>query len=291
LDSGVRDADACACGARQLCTAGGYCVSVSCAPGIPCIDPQRICDNASNACVSPTGACDAMTPCPVFDQRLLDVGTAACTSGYCRLAPFPPAAIAGLEPTRTTTIEIDSPRTAIGAARNVEEYADEQQAQFEWVWTDTPVIAVVLDALPRSASDVSMHAIWGVSYPAPTTLVESTRRVSWSEGVAIHGGQWLAASEPAPRDVPLYFLVQAVQTGGLVALSEPTPFSIGHAWKGRGDACSDVGALPGSCEHPFRVQTCFQGACSVVCASRFDCDESAGEYCTVPMPSGLRLCN
>lgn len=84
---------------------------------------------------------------------------------------------------------------------------------------------------------------------------------------------------------PLYFVVQEVRGGQLLALSTPSPFRVGSSWLALYNPCSDHNVLSGCCQNPERPQIYWEGFCRLLCASHADCSAS---LCGPPV-GGVRI--
>jgi hypothetical protein len=170
-------------------------------------------------------------------------------------------------------------------------FADQQEILFAWEAPGAAVILLVFAARPQSTDDMPQKAIWGTMLPA-----SSTGLARWADGVAIHGGMWQATLDPAPTNVPLYLVIQAMQDFDLVAVSPLVSFYVGTgapsagAWPAPGDPCSpDLSRS--DCENPARAQLCFEGQCRILCASHDDCFAYDPKLrCDVDVDLQLRVC-
>jgi hypothetical protein len=170
-------------------------------------------------------------------------------------------------------------------------FADQQEILFAWEAPGAAVILLVFATRPQSVDDMLEKAIWGTMLP---TNVPGIAR--WADGVALHGGMWRTTFDPAPTNVPLYFVIQAVDEFTLVAVSPLVSFYVGTgapsagAWPVPGDSCShDLSTS--DCENPARAQVCFEGQYPIVCASHDDCFAYDPQLrCDVDVDRQLRVC-
>ena len=265
------------CKASSECSSHyGECTPVHCGYVVTCADSGDFCDPAAHECYPSSGKCSFPTDCPLFDGRLSKAATVACQGGFCRVSSAPPMiSFSGLSG-RAAPLQVSSPSFGAKAATP-------DALRFQWDGSaGNTSVALVLTDLPQELSQVLTTAVWGRVLPAEAEPV-----ASWQDGVAIQNGVWRDSS-PAVPSGPLYFLVQAVRGGKLVAMSAPVPFRVGSDWPALSSRCSDNDILPGSCANPARPQICRSGSCRHLCASHLDCS-AEGTLCEAPV-NGVRIC-
>lgn len=264
---------------RYECTsAQGSCVEVECGDIVTCEGSAEVCDPRVNACYPSNGACATITDCPQFGIRDTARGDVECEEGFCRARPL----LEAIRLPETAAVPLlrvsdPSPGAVLDAAADMALSWEPGEAAGD--------IVLILEGLPERIEDALDHAIWGV-VRSGTQAPSAT----WAEGVAIVEGQWQDAPPSAPpTGGPYYLLVQSVEKGQLLGLSDLVPFAIGQdAWPGDRAACADQGVVAGECFHPTRLMTCRGGQCRTICASNADC--SATSACG-PVTEGLRLCD
>jgi hypothetical protein len=261
------------CAPRTECSGHfGSCVPVDCGQNTTCLAGGSICDIYAHACYPSSGKCSTLADCPQYDGQVRGATSLSCTDGFCHLASQPPP-LPG--PSGLFRIEVSAP--APGA-----QLAADSDPQFQWSGgPGATAIALVLTDLPRDLTHVLSLAVWGRVLPA--TASPTTR---WQEGTAIESGVW-QASTPAIPPGPLYFLVQGVSDGELLAISTPVAFRVGSAWPMEGDPCADNLRLPGSCASPVGPLLCVSNHCRHLCAAHKDCP--SGVLCGAPV-GGVRIC-
>jgi hypothetical protein len=219
-------------------------------------------------CYPVSGICSADQPCPaVGGARMM---TTCGDDQFCHVH-------AGLEIPR---IPVGEP-IAVTAPAVGQIFSTEAELAFAWSDTGAPTIALVFDAPPANVEALD-NARWGEAIAAGGTA-------EWAHGHEIMNGVWRAAPGSAPLGSPLYFVVEALSHGALVAISAPIPFAVGGGWKQPFDPCTQEDAVPGDCENPAQPQGCHLHRCQVVCASQRDCDahaETEGLACGLPVPIG-----
>jgi hypothetical protein len=263
------------CPTQQECTSPtGECVTVQCGKVVTCQQATSICDVYGNTCYPANGSCVTVADCPRFSDRLRQYAETSCSDGFCRLSvpmelpglPAPPAHVTVLRPT---------PGMSFGSQSDM---------VFDWVSDGHPAIALVFQRVPTGDHPAIDDAIWGVSITAkhPTVL-------SWRDGFEIQGGTWLSGPGIPPVVQPLYFYVQTVANGQLVAAGPLVPFIVGGRWPQPGDPCPDEGALPSTCASPIAPLICFGGQCRIRCLSNNDC-ANAQLRCGPLEAIGSRIC-
>lgn len=267
----------------------GRCTPVPCSSSRPCSSPGEFCD-IGNICRKVSGQCltssDCRTPAIAIvlsnenacwpETAMITYGHASCDDGWCRLRQMP-VAMTFLHTEALLSPPLPSSTEASDGTNDI---------QFSWQGFEDPFIAMVLGSIPKTQEALLSSAIWGASFPSG-----QRGYIKWSEGMAIDQGAWKGRPTPPPTDRTLYFLLQAVRDGVLMARSEPVPFVVGPQWPTPGDACVDMESVPDGCHNPGKApQVCYEGRCFIACASDADCP--AGIKCGVPLAKGgiFRLC-
>ncbi len=279
---------------RECDTSGG-CRAVECGRYVQC-DGAMICDPNVRKCYPENGACSASAddPCPEFE-----VLEPVCEDGWCQVNSDRTGTVSGLEVESDMRIEVEQPATG-------STFSSYEEVTLDWVAVDGDVILLVFADEPENADDLREMAIWGRSLSRG-----AQRSVSLADGHSIVDGEWLPFDEETiPTRRPLYLLVQSVDRGRLLAISDLIPFRIEDAWPGHDAECDadDFGDINGqSCRNPAAVQVCVQewedgeyvNRCRVVCLSQADCrhlctedDNCADRYvCQQPRDDvGLPTC-
>ena len=256
------------------------CLPVACSVQKSCSAPGAFCELFDHDCFPVSGSCGAGQTCPAYGAAM---SPAACgDDGYCHVAVTPPPAVKSKDP--LAAIAVTTPTAG-------QLFASQEDLHFTWSDTGAPTIALVFD-LPPIDVEALDNARWGEA-------VASGNQANWANGHAIANQVWQSSPGTPPKHEPLYFVVEALSEGKLVALSAAVPFSVAGGWKQPFDACTREGEVPGDCENPTFPQACHRHRCEVLCASQRDCEahaETQGLACALPVALGddprpnARLC-
>lgn len=244
----------------KTCPGGFRCLLGKCQPpecdfSVPCKDPLKLCDPWVKECYQFNGSCKVLSECPQFDSKIYQEYELSCKDGFCRIG-FNTLVIPDLEMKKT--IPIVAP--TVGAS-----FQNEKEIKFLWEKQENSTIALVLKSIPASLAELKQTAIWGASMP-PGFVGE----LRWDQGQAITDGVWSPGSIGAPQNTILYFLVQAVTPGELIAVSHlisfiVNPSKVGKVGRAVNDSCDT------SCEGLSQPLVCYKNTCRALCASDRDC--------------------
>ena len=246
--------DSTLCPSRSECIGTGddaECLTVDCGRVVRC-PGGKFCDLFVNTCYPTSGDCATDAACPRFDGVYPPGVVTRCVDGFCRVVRVP-----------DTVPELSAPAPlAVYSPSRSQVFGSQAQVEFRFAAPDASVLALVLRALPKNLADVPAQALWGVALPAGHAPVARL-----ADGVAIVGGVWQEMTTALPQDTLLYFFVQAVSPGALVAASDLIPFRVGGAWPSQkpGDPCT-TGCL--NLDLPL---VCGDGRCLLLCGSNRDC--------------------
>jgi hypothetical protein len=265
------------CPARQECqgSAGGLlgsCRMVDCGITVPCID-GGVCDAFVNRCYPFNGSCTIDANCPLYDKTVASYFQVGCVDLSCHIGRRQPE-IVDLQGVPKIQILAPDPGTA---------FATESTAAFRWPVAATSVIALILSQPPVQNLDLKRYAIWGAALPPG-----APGEVRIGDGQAVENGTWQQRSVSLPTNVPLYFVLQVVRPGELLAVSPTIPFVIGADLSSQhvGDACDSSNMFCSSLTEPL---ACFHSTCRALCASHRDCVQYL-QKCSDVADSRLRLC-
>ncbi len=180
------------------------CLPVSCGTNNPCAAAGTFCELFDHDCYPVSGICDANQPCPQFGASTMAI---ACgNDDYCHVQVAPPSAIQMAQ--MIAPISVTAP--TIGQI-----FSSEVQLHFTWNDAGAPTIALVFDAPPTDVEALD-SARWGEA-------IASGNAADWARGHAIINGVWQKSPDTAPLGTPLYFVVEALDDGKLVAISAAIP--------------------------------------------------------------------
>lgn len=270
--------DSTRCPPRQECVGAqngvrGECRSVACGTVVRC-DGDSVCDAFVNRCYPWNGECREAASCPQYDGLISARYQLECREQFCHIG-LPPQELPDLRGLPELPVLAPSDRAVL---------ASDAELELRWPVQEPSVIALVLTAIPTRSSEIGRFAIWGAALPG-----SSPGALSWGEGQAIRGGTWQPRSEPAPREIPLYLVLQAVRSGQLLAVSRPIQFLVGQgrSFQHPGDACSPEKSQ--FCDGLTEPLVCLGGSCRVLCASHRDC-MPFGLKCSLVTNGNLRFC-
>lgn len=257
------------CAPRACTSSTGSCGSPTCEDSSEC-GALEFCESDSGLCRPSAGECRVWQDCPV-SEAVRRKAVIDC-DGACRLVPnatskisAPFAGLAGLSV------------TAPNAGDMVQNLAT---FKFKFTRSETHGFALLVPAPSDKQDEVRLEdATWGA------VLAPNAGSCTWNDGTDIANGEWRSTRSDAPTEGTLYFIVQTVNRGKLVAYSDLTPFTIGPAAREVGDACSTDG-IGGDCAHPDKLMGCYRDRCTLVCASNAAC---APLKCGDPI-AGVRYC-
>lgn len=266
------DCDPRLCPAGESCSSTtGVCERAECSANIPCPDPTvTFCDVPRRSCLPLDGKCGGGSLCPTPPNP--DVSIDCSPSSVCRAT----------RNGKNVTFEDAPADIKVAIPTPGTELKDVHDLLIQWTSTGKPVIILLLDALPGNSQDVIAHTVWATSRSA-----DQPPRVQWADGFQVDAsGNWLKLSPGFDPSGYFYVLLQAVDSGQLVALSPPILIAAGTSFPVDGSPCSTPPGVGSDCDTPTRPQTCWQGACRTICASDADCPGSTCE----PPRQGYRFC-
>lgn len=249
-----------ACGPRRECRSGD-CTDVECGSIVKCANSADICDPKAYRCYPFDGRCKTADDCPLFDGYWKTNASIVCEAGYCSVRLPPPQQPPGLTNVPPVGVVTPIPATT---------YQDESQVVIAWASdfsAGASTIVLAIDGLPVLMSDLKDHAVWGAALQP-----DKKGPITLADGQLVKDGEWTQQSGSLPHNRLLALVVETVKEGQLIAVSNVVPFSIGSAWRKRGDACNPFNG-PRDCANPIEVLSCHPTTftCERVCGSYRDC--------------------
>lgn len=267
----------------------GSCQAVECGRHVPCSGEGKVCSTEEHRCFAADGTCAGDTDCPNYADVPrpaylsptcwptdwgLRYGRVSCVQGKCSYGREFLKPSWGQE-SLSIDVLVPNERTR---------FLSVDEVRFEWSQVaGTASLAFIFTRVPGKADEIPKVAIWALAVP-----VDGSTSAIWPDGKAVVDGMWLEHAPILPTGPPLFFFVESVKEGKLIAQSAFIPFVVGDSWPNVGDACEEAESLPDSCDNPAAApQVCYRGHCWRACSSDVDC--AKGVSCGAPLAKDGRI--